>query len=280
MPAAISIRHFCPSYIPRTTPTSRFGTHLQQSGITADMDVSFSLCVSPSCFKGWNCLMQPIMSLRLPADVWRHVLANVDPDSYAILARRNCGVSREFYWFLKNSLSTIRVFHPVAPLCGLVWLQSRDQYFSRVKRVEGDYLPSNSHHKSMLSNPPLPSPAVSVFKSTCGVCAIFSYSPSPVVMILQFSRLFLHLYGNYSILPSFFSNVTGVCVSSAIPLLRLWRVSWVLCLFRDSAFTSVARKDFYSIHCFVPVQLLLSQWQQIYSHSSGSLETRAAAVLL
>lgn len=78
------------------------------------------------------------MSLLLPLDVWREVLEFVDPVQYSALARKESGVSREFYWLLKNSLSTLRIHHPVTPLCGVVWLESRDCSFSRIKRVEGE----------------------------------------------------------------------------------------------------------------------------------------------
>ena len=76
------------------------------------------------------------LTLLLPADVWREVLEYADSVEYTSLTRVSAGVSKEFYWLLKNSLSTIRVHHPVSPLYGLVWLQSRDRFFSRVKRVE------------------------------------------------------------------------------------------------------------------------------------------------
>ena len=76
------------------------------------------------------------LSLILPDDVWREVLEYVDPDEYSVLARRVGGVSREFYWLLKNSLTTIRVHRPVVPLCGVVWLHSRDTHFSCIKCVE------------------------------------------------------------------------------------------------------------------------------------------------
>ena len=77
------------------------------------------------------------MTWLLPAEVWCGVLEYVDPVEYATLARKYCGISGEFYWFLKNSLTTLRVYHQVTPLCGLVWLSSRDRHFSRIKYVEG-----------------------------------------------------------------------------------------------------------------------------------------------
>ena len=80
------------------------------------------------------------MTLRLPAEVWREVLYYVTPHEYTALSRSasRAGVSREFYWLLKNSQTTFRVHRPVVPLCGLVWLHSRDVCFSRIKRVEGE----------------------------------------------------------------------------------------------------------------------------------------------
>ena len=77
----------------------------------------------------------------LPVEIWRNVLEYVDPDEYSVLARAEAGVSREFYWLLKNSLTTMRVHNSVVPLCGVVWLHSRDTYFSRIKCVEGDHFP-------------------------------------------------------------------------------------------------------------------------------------------
>ena len=74
----------------------------------------------------------------LPECIWLEVLENVDPDEYYALARECAGVSREFYWLLKNSLTTIRVHRPVIPLCGVVWLHSRDKHFSRIKYLEGE----------------------------------------------------------------------------------------------------------------------------------------------
>ena len=64
----------------------------------------------------------------------------MDPDEYSVLARQAAGVSREFYWLLKNSLTTMRVYRPVVPLCGVVWLHSRDTHFSRIKCVKGELL--------------------------------------------------------------------------------------------------------------------------------------------
>mgnify|MGYP001069737295 CR=1 FL=1 len=76
------------------------------------------------------------VSRVLPEEVWRGVLGYADPDEYYALTRHAAGVSREFYWLLKNSLTTFRVHRPVVPLCGLVWLHSRDTHFSRIKCVE------------------------------------------------------------------------------------------------------------------------------------------------
>ena len=83
-------------------------------------------------------IIQPTLSRMLPEDVWHEVLQYVDPGEYAALARHAAGVSREFYWLLKNSLTTICVHGPVVPLCGLAWLHSRDAHFSRIKCVEGE----------------------------------------------------------------------------------------------------------------------------------------------
>ena len=110
--------------------------------------VTFSLCVCVcvhvcTCPLFWRPIIciQTTLTLLLPADVWREVLEYADSVEYTSLTRVSAGVSKEFYWLLKNSLSTIRVHHPVSPLYGLVWLQSRDRFFSRVKRVEGVSLP-------------------------------------------------------------------------------------------------------------------------------------------
>ena len=75
----------------------------------------------------------------LPEDVWREVLECTHPSDYSTLTRQAAGVCREFYWLLKNSVTTIRVHRPVVPLCGLVWLHSRDSRFSRIKCVEGEH---------------------------------------------------------------------------------------------------------------------------------------------
>ena len=104
---------------------------------------SFSSCVE-SIFCSLSLTnIQATLSLMLPDDVWRDVLEYVDPFEYCVLARRAAGVSREFYWLLKNSLTTIRVHRPVTPLCGVVWLHSRDKYFSFIRCVEGEDLSSS-----------------------------------------------------------------------------------------------------------------------------------------
>ena len=79
------------------------------------------------------------MAQKLPEEVWREVMEYVHPIPYSELTRNGGGVSREFYWILKNSVTTIRLYHPVVPLCGLVWLASRDSNFSRIKCVEGEH---------------------------------------------------------------------------------------------------------------------------------------------
>ena len=84
--------------------------------------------------------MQSTLSRILPEDIWKMVLECVDPKEYFALTRQAAGVSREFYWLLKNSVITIRVHRPVVPLCGVVWLHSRDRHFSHIKNVEGEPL--------------------------------------------------------------------------------------------------------------------------------------------
>ena len=102
--------------------------------------VSLLLCTIHSPYDADLCLIgaQATVSRVLPEEVWRGVLGYADPDEYYALTRHAAGVSREFYWLLKNSLTTFRVHRPVVPLCGLVWLHSRDTHFSRIKCVEGE----------------------------------------------------------------------------------------------------------------------------------------------
>ena len=103
-----------------------------------------SILFAMLCIDHFQCLIQTTLSRMLPEDVWHEVLECANPDEYAVLARQSAGVSREFYWLLKNSVTTIRIHRPVVSLCGLVWLQSRDTHFSSIKCVEGEWLPPKS----------------------------------------------------------------------------------------------------------------------------------------
>ena len=78
------------------------------------------------------------MSLVLPEEVWRTLLGFADCESYRgfVLSSEKGGVSREFYFHLKNSPVQVRLHHPPVPLCGLVWLYSRMHQCARVKCLE------------------------------------------------------------------------------------------------------------------------------------------------
>ena len=97
------------------------------------------------CMYRFSFLFQTTLSRMLPENVWREVLEYANPEEYAALARQATGVSREFYWLLKNSVTTIRIHRPIVPLCGLVWLHSRDRHFSSIKCVEGELFPLQQH---------------------------------------------------------------------------------------------------------------------------------------
>ena len=104
--------------------------------------------------------------MLLPADLWLDILVHVDPVEYVSIARAFFGVSREFYWLLKNSLTTVRVHHPVGPLSGLVWFRSRDAPVSRcIKCVEGADSPPLflSHYMQILFMSPLREKPLSFF---------------------------------------------------------------------------------------------------------------------
>ena len=98
----------------------------------------------PMCLADFDaCLMfissffQRALCLSLPEDVWRIVLSFTDPLEYTSLSRKSCGVNREFYTLLKNSLVLIRLHSPVSPLLGMVWMHSRELECSDVKCIEG-----------------------------------------------------------------------------------------------------------------------------------------------
>ena len=107
----------------------------------------------PLLLPGYGQDFQRTMTLSLPEDSWRDVLGFVCPAEYQHLARKALGVSREFYWLLKNSLSCIRLCRPPGPLCGLVWLHTRETWCAPVKTVEV-YFPIKAQHVKTLQLSP------------------------------------------------------------------------------------------------------------------------------
>ena len=110
--------------------------HMSLQLTAASMERLVHPAFLPLMYPFYGSDFETTMTLKLPAELWQKVLEHADPVEYKTLTRSWAGVSRELYWFLKNSISTIRVHQYVGSLCGLVWLHSRDSQFSCIKCVE------------------------------------------------------------------------------------------------------------------------------------------------
>ena len=168
---------------------------------------------------------QPTLSLMIPAETWRQVLGFVGPDEYSALARNAVCVSREFYWLLKNSVTTIRVHRPVVPLCGLVWLHSRDTRFSCIKYVEGKCV-CHSSAWDAVGTLPVKEPHLCLY---CSICQL-RFLPRAWICYQSFSSL-----GMQASIPSECpssptpSGTVGASCPPALPPLE-WRESlWKCC---------------------------------------------------
>ena len=96
----------------------------------------------------------PVVTRRVPEDIWKVVLGYTDPELYCQITRRAsaAGISREFYYLLKNSMVHLRFVHPPSPLCGEVWLHSRDPACAPVKSLEVRFPITSRHVRSLLKH--------------------------------------------------------------------------------------------------------------------------------
>ena len=93
------------------------------------------------------------MALSLPDEVWKMVLGYVDPAEYQTLTTKDCGVSREFYWMLKNSVRCLHLSSPPHALLSLVWMRTREEFCAPVKCVTVTFPILDEEVRTLLESP-------------------------------------------------------------------------------------------------------------------------------